>query len=52
MAGGAAAPETRGVAVRWLASVDLDAEIEGMAGRRLRKRLVTIEPGGRYRPEP
>jgi quercetin dioxygenase-like cupin family protein len=26
--------------------VDLDSEIEGMAGRQLRMRMLTIEPGG------
>ena len=40
------APETRGVAVKVLATVDLTGEIEGMAGRQLRMRMVTIEPGG------
>jgi quercetin dioxygenase-like cupin family protein len=40
------APVTRGVAVKVLATVDLAGEIEGMAGRRLRMRMVTIEPGG------
>lgn len=39
-------PETRGVTVQHLASVDLGPEIEGMAGRELRMRTVTIEPGG------
>lgn len=39
-------PETRGVTVELLASVGLAGEIEGMAGRRLRMRMVTIEPGG------
>ena len=39
-------PETKGVTVKQLATVDLGPEIEGMAGRRLRMRLVTIEPGG------
>jgi uncharacterized cupin superfamily protein len=29
-----------------LATLDLGREIEGMAGRQLRMRLVTIEPGG------
>jgi quercetin dioxygenase-like cupin family protein len=41
-----AAPVTRGVAVKVLATVDLAGEIEGMAGRQLRMRIVTIEPGG------
>ena len=39
------APETKGVTVKLLATVDLGAEIEGMAGRQLRMRMVTIEPG-------
>jgi quercetin dioxygenase-like cupin family protein len=41
-----AAPVTKGVAVEVLATVDLAPEIEGMEGRQLRMRLVTIEPGG------
>ena len=40
------APETRGVKVEQLAALDLGPEIEGMAGRQLRMRMVTIEPGG------
>jgi quercetin dioxygenase-like cupin family protein len=40
------APETQGIAVESLAAVDLGPEIEGMAGRALRMRMVTIEPGG------
>ena len=40
------APETHGVTVSHLAAVDLGPEIEGMAGRQLRMRMVTIEPGG------
>jgi quercetin dioxygenase-like cupin family protein len=44
------APGTRGVAVEELATVDLAREIEGMAGRRLRMRRVTIEPGGVFGP--
>ena len=44
------APETNGVAVSLLASVDLAGEIEGMAGRQLRMRMVTIEPGGVFGP--
>ena len=42
--------ETKGVTVQLLASVDLGPEIEGMAGRRLRMRMVTIEPGGVFGP--
>lgn len=45
-----AAPETKGVSVKMLATVDLAGEIEGMAGRQLRMRLVTIEPGGVFGP--
>lgn len=45
-----APPETRGVTVEALATVDLGPEIDGMAGRRLRMRMVTIEPGGVYGP--
>ncbi|MCA9678768.1 MAG: cupin domain-containing protein [Kofleriaceae bacterium] len=44
------APETRGVTVELLATVDLGPEIEGMAGRVLRMRRVTIEPGGVFGP--
>ncbi|MGZ3632077.1 MAG: cupin domain-containing protein [Candidatus Limnocylindrales bacterium] len=43
-------PETKGVAVEVLATVDLAREIEGMAGRQLRMRMVTIEPGGAIGP--
>ena len=45
-----AAPETRGVAVQVLATVDLAGEIDGMEGRQLRMRMVTIEPGGVFGP--
>jgi quercetin dioxygenase-like cupin family protein len=41
-----AVPETKGVMVEQLAAIDLGPEIEGMAGRQLRMRMVTIEPGG------
>ena len=44
------APETRGVAVELLATVDLGPEIQGMEGRQLRMRMVTIEPGGVFGP--
>lgn len=43
-------PETSGVAVELLATVDLGPEIPGMEGRRLRMRLVTMEPGGVFGP--
>jgi quercetin dioxygenase-like cupin family protein len=45
-----AAPETEGVTVQLLAALDLGPEIEGMAGRQLRMRMVTIEPGGVFGP--
>jgi quercetin dioxygenase-like cupin family protein len=45
-----AAPETKGVTSEILATLDLDQEIEGMAGRQLRMRMVTIEPGGVFGP--
>jgi quercetin dioxygenase-like cupin family protein len=38
-------PETRGVTAELLAIVDLGPEIEGMAGRQLRLRMFTMEPG-------
>jgi quercetin dioxygenase-like cupin family protein len=44
------APETTGVSVELLATVDLAGEIEGLAGRQLRMRMVTIEPGGVFGP--
>lgn len=43
-------PPTRGIDVKPLGSVDLGPELEGLAGRELRMRLVTIEPGGVYGP--
>ena len=42
--------ETAGVSVELLTTVDLGPEIEGMAGRQLRMRMVTIEPGGVFGP--
>ena len=42
--------ETKGVSVEMLGTVDLGAEIEGMEGRVLRMRRVTMEPGGVYGP--
>ncbi len=45
-----AAPETKGVGVKLLATIDLGAEIEGMDGRQFRMRMVTIEPGGVFGP--
>ncbi len=45
-----AAPETKGVTVGLLATVDLGPEIERLAGRQLRMRMVTIQPGGVFGP--
>src|SRR4051812_20688381 len=42
--------QTRGGTGEGLSDVDLGAEIEGMAGRKLRMRKVTIEPGGVFGP--
>ena len=38
--------ETKGVLPKLLAAVDLGPEIEGLAGRMLRARVVTVMPGG------
>jgi quercetin dioxygenase-like cupin family protein len=43
-------PGMKGVTVKLLATVDLGLEIEGMAGRQFRMRMVTIEPGGVFGP--
>ena len=50
MRGEPPAPETKGVTVKLLSALDLGLEIEGMAGRQLRMRIVTIEPGGVFGP--
>jgi len=50
MKGEQAAPETRGVTLKLLAALDLGPEIEGMTGRQLRMRMVTIDPGGVFGP--
>jgi quercetin dioxygenase-like cupin family protein len=44
------APETTGVEVSLLGTVDLTDEIEGMAGMQLRMRMVTMQPGGVFGP--
>jgi quercetin dioxygenase-like cupin family protein len=41
--------ENKGVKSDSLTSIDLGPEIDGMQGRQLRLRLVTIEPGGMVR---
>jgi quercetin dioxygenase-like cupin family protein len=50
MGGEQMAPETKGITVELLAALDLGPEIEGMAGRQLRMRMVTFEPGGVFGP--
>ena len=45
-----AAPETKGITVKLLGTLDLGPEIEGMAGHQLRMRMVTMEPGGVFGP--
>lgn len=45
-----AAHVTTGVTSQVLATVDLAGEIEGLEGRQLRLRMVTIEPGGVFGP--
>ena len=45
-----ATPETKGVTVELLAMLDLGSEIEDLAGRQLRMRMVTFEPGGVFGP--
>jgi quercetin dioxygenase-like cupin family protein len=44
------APATKGVTVKLLSTVDLGPEIDGMQGRQLRMRLVTMEPGSVFGP--
>jgi quercetin dioxygenase-like cupin family protein len=45
-----AAHETKGVSVQLLATVDLGPKIDGMAGRVLRMRRVTMAPGAVFDP--
>jgi quercetin dioxygenase-like cupin family protein len=46
-----ATPRTKGVEVELLTELDLGPEIEGLAGRRrLRMRMVTMEPGATFGP--
>ena len=48
--GGSAQPaaptETKGVNIKMLEGVELGPQFEAMAGRQLRMRLITVEPGG------
>ena len=43
-------PETRGITVELLDTVDLGTEIEGLTGRDFRIRKITIAPGGVFGP--
>jgi quercetin dioxygenase-like cupin family protein len=43
-------PPTNGVTSQLLSTVDLGPEIEGMAGRELRMRMFTFEPGAVFGP--
>ena len=45
-----APPATKGVTIELLSTINLGPEIEGMQGRQLRTRRVTIEPGGVFGP--
>jgi quercetin dioxygenase-like cupin family protein len=38
--------ENKGITVKVLEAIDLGPQFEAMAGRQLRLRLITIEPGG------
>jgi quercetin dioxygenase-like cupin family protein len=40
--------ESKGFRTEVLATLDLENEIDGMAGRQLRMRRITIEPGGQF----
>ena len=43
-------PATQGVTAALLATVDLGTEIDDMAGRQLRMRMFTFEPGAVFGP--
>lgn len=40
--------ENKGVVVKPLGVMDLGSEIDGLAGRQLRMRFITMEPGGHF----
>jgi quercetin dioxygenase-like cupin family protein len=40
--------ENKGVAAKPVGSIDLGAEIDGLSGRQLRMRYITLEPGGHF----
>lgn len=43
-------PETKGVTIQSLGTVDLGPELPGLEGRELRMRLVTMAPGAVFGP--
>jgi quercetin dioxygenase-like cupin family protein len=43
-------PETKGISVQLLKTIDLGPEIEGMAGFQFRMRMFTMEPGAVFGP--
>lgn len=45
-----AVPDSSGVTIELLSTMDLGPELEGMAGLQFRMRKVTIEPGGVFGP--
>jgi quercetin dioxygenase-like cupin family protein len=40
--------ENKGVAVKPVGAMDLGSEIDGLSGRQLRMRFITMEPGGHF----
>jgi quercetin dioxygenase-like cupin family protein len=40
--------ENKGIAVKPVGSIDLGGEIDGLSGRQLRLRYITMEPGGHF----
>ena len=40
--------ENQGVTIKPVGTIDLGSEIEGMAGRQLRMRAITMQPGGHF----
>lgn len=43
-------PETRGISMKLLSTIDLGPEIDGLAGFVLRTRMFTFEPGAVFGP--
>ena len=40
--------ENKGVSVKSVGAMDLGGEIDGLSGRQLRMRYITMEPGGHF----